>query len=300
MKRSSIAVLLLAGLLPLACGTTASTSDPKAVLPSSVTTTTITFTSTVTGAPVPGANVVVAGTAYTTGADGLITLTPIPVVGATIDATAAGFFDRATTYRSDTSMTLWEIPTGVDPSWVRQLAYNREGIPETLWRPSGTVIYLQLTGDLANDPEVRNAHLQAAAMATALTGSRVSVQLGGPTSGAGVFTLLINASSSGSTTTFLNQTKGAILGGRVEYPSLAAARTTRVVAHEIGHMLGFGHSPTGLMCATYCGVDNFSPLDQAVFVSMWQRVPGTTPPDNDRIATSSSFSGEAVLHCDLK
>jgi hypothetical protein len=270
------------------------------VLPSSVTTTTITFNSTVTGSPVPGANVVIAGTAYTTGADGVITITPPVAAGATMDITAPGFFVRNTTFKSESIMTLWEIPSGVDPNWVRQLAYNKPGTAETLWRPTFTGIYLQLTGDLASDPQVRTAHLQAAAMANALTGLRVSVQLGGPTSGSGVYTATINSATSGSATTYLNQVRGTIQGGRIEYQSLAAARIPRIVAHEIGHMLGFGHSPTGIMCPNDCGVDNFTPTDQAVFVSMWQRSPGIAPLDNDRISTSSSFAGEAVFSCNLK
>ena len=137
-------------------------------------------------------------------------------------------------------------------------------------------------------------------MATAMTGARVTVQLGGPASGTGVFTLLLNASNPGSATTFLAQTRGAIQGGRLEYSTISAARTTRVVLHELGHMLGFGHAPYGLMCPSACGVDNFSPLEQAVFVSMWQRTPGTAAPDNDRVSTASSEAGPAVLNCDIR
>jgi len=298
MKRSSTVALLLAGFLAADCGTTATTGT--STTPTALTTSTLTFTSTISGSPVPGASVVVAGTAYTTGADGTIALSTPAVVSATIDASAAGFLDRVTTFKSGSTITLWEIPSGFDVNFVRQLAYNRAGTPESLWRPTGTAIYLQLTGELANDPLVRAAHIQAATMATAMTGARVTVQLGGPTSGTGVFTILLNPSSSGSATTYLSQTRGSIQGGRLEYSSVAAARTVRVVAHELGHMLGFGHSPTGLMCPSACGVDNFGPWDQAVFVSMWQRTPGQAALDNDRVSVASSVSGDAVLRCDIR
>lgn len=300
MKRSSMAALCLSGLLAVSCGTTPSSTSPNAVLPEAVSSTTLTFTSTVTGSPVAGAKIVVGGNPYTTAADGTITLSPPAIIGATIDATAAGFLDRATTLKGETTITLWEIPTGADATFVRQLAYNRAGTPETLWRPTNTAIYLILTGDLAADTAVRTAHIQAAAMASAMTGARVTVQLGGPSSGVGVFTLLLNTANPGSATTFLSQIRGSIQGGRLEYSSLNAARSTAVVAHEIGHMLGFGHAPTGLMCPSACGVDNFSPLEQSVFISMWQRVPGTAAPDNDRLSTTSSVSGETVLNCDIK
>jgi hypothetical protein len=297
MKRSSTVALLLAGFLAADCG---STTTATSTTPTAVTTSTLTFTSTITGSPVPGASVVVAGTTYTTGADGTIALSTPAVVSATIDASAAGFLDRVTTFKSVSTITLWEIPAGADAAFVRQLAYNRAGTPETLWRPTATTLYLQLTGELANDPQVRAAHVQAAAMATSMTGARVTVQLGGPTSGTGVFTILLNGSNPGSATTYLTQTRGAIQGGRLEYSNIAAARTTRVVLHELGHMLGFGHAPYGLMCPSACGVDNFSPLEQAVFVSMWQRTPGTAAPDNDRVSTTSSEAAPAVFNCDIR
>ena len=295
MKRSSTLALVVAGFFAADCGSSTTT----ATTPTPTTSSTLTFTSTVTGSAVPGASVVVAGTSYTTGDDGTITLSTPATIGATIDASAAGFLNRVTTFQSGSTITLWEIPTGVDPDFVRQLAYNKTGTPEVLWRPTASTISLQLTGELASDPAVRAAHVQAAAMATAMTGARVTVQLGSG-SGTGVFTIVLNTSNPGSATTYLSQIRGAIQGGRVEYSNITAARTARVILHELGHLLGFGHAPSGLMCPSDCGVDNFGPLEQAVFVSMWQRAPGTTPPDNDRAATASSVAGDVVFNCDLR
>ena len=300
MKRSLVASLSLFALCLPGCGTTAQDPVEPSTTTGSVVTSSLTFTSTVTGNPVAGARVVVAGTAYTTGADGTIALSTPAALGATIDASAPGFLERVTAFASVSALTLWEIPAGVDVSYVRQLAYSRAGTAEVLWRPTAAAMFLQLTGELASDPAVRAAHVQAAAMATAVTGQRVTVQVGSPAAAAVTFTLLLNPSSAGSTTTYVTQSGGTIQGGRVEYASVAAARDARVIAHEIGHMLGFGHAPFGLMCPSACGVDNFSPLEQAVFVSMWQRSPGTAALDNDRRLLTGSSASTAVFSCDIR
>ena len=299
MNRSLTVALCLFALFLPGCGTTANPADPSTTTATAVTST-LTFTSTVTGNPVAGASVVVAGTAYTTGADGTIALSTPAVIGATIDASAPGFLDRVTAFASNAALTLWEIPAGADVSFVRQLAYNRGGTAEVLWRPTAATMFLQFTGELANDPAVRAAHVQAAAMATAMTGGRVTVQVGTPAAAAVVFTIQLGPATQGSTATYLTQSGGVIQGGRVEYASIDAARNTRVIAHEIGHMLGFGHAPFGLMCPSACGVDNFSPLEQAVFVSMWQRSPGTAALDNDRRLLTGSSASTAVFSCDIR
>jgi hypothetical protein len=75
---------------------------------------TLTFVSTLGGAPVSGARVTVAGVAYTTNASGQISLTTPASAGVTIDASASGFIDRATVVRSESTISLWQVPAGVD------------------------------------------------------------------------------------------------------------------------------------------------------------------------------------------
>lgn len=292
MKRSlTLALCLLlpgcssdSGTNPTATATP--TPTPTATpTPSTTSTTVLTIFSTVSGNPVAGASVVVAGTAYTTDEAGVITLATAAAPDATVDISAPGYLNRSTLVGTASTLTLWQIPTGADANFVRQLVYNRAGTPEVLWRPNAGLISLVLTGDLANDPQVRTAHLQAAAMATAMTDSRVRFELGGTASASGVVTILLNGDNPGVVTTYLNQSGGTILGGRMEYTTAAAARTTRIVAHELGHLLGFGHAPSGIMCPSACGVDTFSSLEHDVFASMLQRTPGTAPLDNDRVLT---------------
>ena len=298
MKRSLMVAL---SLFVAACGSSSTSPNSTTATPTPTSTTfsTLTFTSTVTAAPVSGARVVVAGNTYTTNSDGVITLSPSAGTGATVDAFASGFLDRATILGTATTLTLWEIPAGTDANFVRQLAYNRGGTPEVLWRPTAAAIYLRLVGDLASDPQVRAAHVRAAAMATAMTGGKVTVVLGDPVGAGVVVTLLINAANQG-TATFLTQSGGAISLARVEYSNVAGARDPRVVAHELGHVLGFGHAPSGLMCPNACGADDFSPTDQSVYLSMLQRRPGTAPPDNDRALGARSEGSVSVFTCDVR
>ena len=54
------------------------------------------------------------------------------------------------------------------------------------------------------------------------------------------------------------------------------------------------------MCPSGCGVDNFGPLEQQVFVSMWQRTPGTSALDNDRRLLTGSSESTAVFNCDIR
>lgn len=301
MKRS---LMVAFGLFGAACGITSTSPTSTATAtptpaPTSTALSSLTFTSTVTAVPVPGALVVVAGNTYTTNTDGVITLSTPAGSGATIDASAPGYLDRATLVGSASTLTLWQIPAGADVNFVRQLAYNRGGTPEVLWRPTAAVVYLRLTGELASDPEARAAHVRAAAMATAMTGGKVTVVLGDPVGAGVVVTLLINAANQG-TATFLTQSGGAISLARVEYSNVAGARDPRVVAHELGHVLGFGHAPSGLMCPNACGADDFSPTDQSVYLSMLQRRPGTAPPDNDRALGARSEGSVSVFTCDVR
>jgi hypothetical protein len=72
-----------------ACGGSSGPSGPSPVPTPSIGVSTLTFVSTLGGAPVSGARVTVAGVAYTTNASGQISLTTPASAGVTIDATAS-------------------------------------------------------------------------------------------------------------------------------------------------------------------------------------------------------------------
>lgn len=305
MKRSLIAALAL--LLP-ACNNTSPDSTTSSTSTSTTSTsttafsstyTTLTFTSTVTESPVAGANVVVAGVSYVTDSNGSITLSATQSSGATVDASASGFLTRTTLLGSSGTISLWEIPAGVDSNFIRQIAYNRGGTPEVLWRPAAGALLLRIPGDLGNDIEVRAAHIKAAAMANAMAGGKMTVALGDATTGALTATSVLNTSNTAAATTFLTQTRGTITSARIEYASLAAARDPRVIAHELGHVLGFGHAPSGIMCPT-CGASDFTGVEQSIFFSMLKRAVGTQPLDNDRSLGALGGESTLAIRCDLR
>ena len=275
-----------------ACGGSSSSGpSPAPTPPAGVSV--LTFVSTLGGAPVSGARVTVAGVAYTTNASGQISLTTPAAAGVTIDTTASGFIDRATVVRSESTITLWQVPAGVDASFVRQLVYNHGTSSEVLWRPTATLVYIQLTGELAGDAASRSAHVQAAAMATAMTGGRVQVQVNdAPPSGQATFTVSLNPGASGAGATTLALSGQRITGGKIEYRRIIEARRSDIVAHEMGHALGFGHAPDRIMCPSTCSTE-FGQPERDVYTSMWARNPGTLAPDNDR-STSSASMGETT------
>lgn len=276
-----------------ACGGSSGPSGPTPVPTPPTGVSTLTFTSTVGGAPVSGARVIVAGVAYTTNVSGQISLSTPASAGVTIDASASGFIDRATVVRSESTITLWQVPAGVDATFVRQLVYNHGTSSEVLWRPTASVVYVQLTGDLAGDSASRSAHVQAAAMATAATSGRVRFEVNdSPPSGSVVFTSQLNAGAALSAGTTVSVNGGRVTGGRIEFRSLSFSRGFALVAHEFGHAFGFGHPSSGIMCPGIC-VNDFGQPERDVFTSMWARNPGTLAPDNDR-ATSAASMGETV------
>lgn len=281
-----------------ACGGSSGPSGPSPVPTPPTGVSVLTFVSTLGGAPVSGARVTVAGVTYTTNASGQIALTTPASAGVTIDASASGFIDRATVVRLESTISLWQVPAGVDATFVRQLVYNHGTSSEVLWRPTATTVYIQLTGELVSDAASRSAHVQAAAMATAATSGRVRFEVNdAPPSGSTVFTMLFNSAAPGSAATYLTTSANRITGGRIEYSTLAAARLTKTVAHEFGHAFGFGHAPDGIMSSTVRG-DDFGQPERDVFTSMWARNPGTLAPDNDRATSAASMgSGTHTFVC---
>jgi len=265
----------------------------------------LTFTSHATDAPVSGASVTVAGVAYTTDGSGTINLNSPASAGATIDTSVAGFIDRATVVRTDTTLSLVQLD-GFDLSFYQQLVYTISGGSSRLTRPNPGPIYIQLPADLRNDAGVLNAFVEAAQMATDVTGGNMQIQINdAPPSGSVVITAIINPTIGSGGQAVITRTGSLVTGARLEFINRLNATLPSLVAHEIGHFLGFGHvdDPSALMYPFVGhGIGKpFNAGEKSVYNAMLQRLPGTVYPDNDRNASASSMgTQEIVFRCDLR
>jgi hypothetical protein len=168
---------------------------------------------------------------------------------------------------------------------------------------------VSFTGSLA-DSRAQLAHERAIARLNALLGgSPQFVFASGVPAGRGVFTVEIDPTHSTCTagpepfraSASVSLTNGQITGGRLTYCTVDAARSERLVLHELGHAVGFRHSPSPadvMYCTTGRPAD-FSPRERLTVSLMKQRRPGNRWPDSDREATAplSGFMAEQVTTC---
>jgi len=291
--------------------------------------TVLTVVSGETGRPVAGASVTVAGRGSTTDTAGEVRLTePVPR-GALMDVVAAGFLDRQTTMRSaaSTRFSLWPKAsvTGLDEQTTAELVYTSGSVccpadnlaSQPLRRVLPTIgsFTLVLDARYRANPEVGQAIQAGASLAGAASGARVVFV---PADSGASWRIDITSGpdpdNRPNIAAFADRqfdAQGYITGGRVVFvieDYLTGRRPywelVTLVAHELGHMLGLGHtSSPGMMSVSrgranfYAYFDarhDFSPAEKLALELMSDRRAGTRFPDNDRDAAASVARRERI------
>jgi hypothetical protein len=293
--------------------------------------TVLTVVSGETKRPVGGATVVVAGRSYTTDAAGEVRLGDGVPRGSLVDVVAAGFLDRQTTIRAPESarFSLWPKTsvTGLSEQTTAELVYTAGAFccpadvlaAQPLRRVSPAIGSFDLVLDAryAGDAGIRAAIQEAASLAGGAAGARVVFM---PAETSGGFRIDVttgpdpeNRPNVAAFTERRLDALGYITGGRIvfvmdEYLSARQPRIlTNIMAHELGHILGLGHSSvpglmsvfqgTGTHYAFFAGAGDFSPIEKLVLDLMYDRRTGTRFPDNDRAASLTSAGRRERIVC---
>jgi Matrixin len=293
--------------------------------------TVLTIVSGETRSPVAGASVVVAGRSYTTDGAGEVRLAEAVPRGSLVDIVAAGFLDRQTTVRLPEAarFSLWPKTSaaGLNEQTTAELVYTPGAFccpadvlaAQPLRRVSPTIGSFELVLDAryGGDAGVRAAIQEAASLAGRAAGARV-VFMPAETSGGARIDITTgpdpeNRPNVAAFTERRLDALGYITGGRIvfvvdEYLSGRQQRVlTTIMAHELGHMLGLGHSSipgvmsvfqgTATNYAFFAAARDFSPIEKLVLDLMYDRRSGTRFPDNDRVAALTSAGRRERIVC---
>ena len=328
-RLSTIGLLVPAATLALSCSgsrATGPSSTPPPAGPSVAAGTAFTVRSGETDEAVAGATITLAAvspagaftTSYTTDGAGQFRLdrTVLLSTQPLLDITAPGFLARATLLRQEEpALTLWpsSSQTGLDEGFSSTIAYSSSSCPAV---STGQASLRKLPSSATRAQIVLSDALREATgveAAQQLAITRLNLALGdGPqfelatTAAAGGLTFAAELDPTNSTcvddgllhaVTQLNLNGLNVVGGRIVYCSIGAARSATLSLHELGHATGLYHSAS-TSDVMYCSSGrpaNFSSRERLVMRLARQRRSGNRWPDNDRLANPLLISAEGQV-----
>lgn len=217
---------------------------------------------------------------------------PSPRIGSRVSVTATGFLTREQLFEA-ADIFLWPG----ESSYVHDVAYTEftDGTFRTIrWTAPFTIT---LDGDIASDPAILAKASEVAAEVSRHVGFSVNVGAGGAVT-IGVDESLADKDAVGQAT--VSYRGAAIVGARVvfwrrfEIAGGSQATYSNTFLHEMGHVIGLGHSPrvTDVMTpadgpGTRQGA--FQPGEAAsLHMSYAHRRPGNYFPDRDPALSAAS------------
>lgn len=284
-------------------------------------------------APVAGATLILGGRRLPGDSEGRVTLDGPAPDFSPIDVIAPGFLDRQTSVRTEDGarITLWprETASGLDEQTTAELVYTEAAsccpasagnfAHSTLTHVAPTIqaFTIVLAPEYVSDEWIGPAVRDGAALATRTAAGRFSFTVGDATTGPRIRVIPVPANSTVQNAVAYAQISlsgGYIVGGDIVIVDTSYFSRQRpysysvsVIAHELGHLMGFEHSTLpGVMSVVggygmgfqyFTEHGDYSPTEKAVLQLLYRRRPGNRFPDNDRGPQGASGRSSYIVVC---